>query len=103
MTLALKGTNSVVIQSSSACAIPCPTVLLSLSLTCTGNDASKYHVPRASPFTVNVFGTDAPERGDVIFTISDTSGSTTGVAGGGGSAGAGVTTTTQPKATRTKK
>lgn len=52
VTVALKGTNSVVIQLLSAVAMPRPMIVSLLSRTSIGKDASKYH-SRAFPLIVS--------------------------------------------------
>src|SRR3989344_2891714 len=73
-TGAENGTNSSVIHSPLAVARPRPTTVPSGSCTSTGNDASKYHTPRASPVTMNSLKTVAPGNGSVTFTFSVTNG-----------------------------
>jgi len=63
--VALNGTKFVVIHSSVACATKIASTAPFLSKSLIGNDASKNHVPRAFPLTINSFPTEAPGRGDV--------------------------------------
>ena len=61
--MASKGTKSVVIHSLFAVAM-LPAIISPFSLsTVMGNEASKYHGPRALPRTVNVLPVTAPGEG----------------------------------------
>src|SRR3989344_2451697 len=103
--VAVKDTSSVVIQSLCAWPIVCPILLLSLSRTCMGKDASKYQLPGAWPATTNDCPTVAREVGREPETRAERGAVVPGVDVATGSilAGAGATITSQPNAAMTKK